>query len=192
MVACGSNDGSINIFQIPKSHPESIPESLKPKSKQVERYTVSELHKSPITAIEWSKNGMKLFSGDKAGCIVLTEIDFYMHICKSVEILNESYQVVQLSYSQQRLLVSTTYRSIICQKQDKWKVCQVGKKDRKILGTFGGLIYQNGPKTSDAVLYCTRPGLRIWVADCDGNVNKTLLFKVDVKNYLFQYSDAVL
>jgi hypothetical protein len=94
-----------------------------------------------------------------------------------VEILNESYQVVQLSYSQQRLLVSTTYRSIICQKQDKWKVCQVGKKDRKILGTFGGLIYQNGPKTSDAVLYCTRPGLRIWVADCDGNVNKTLLFK---------------
>ncbi|RZC43344.1 WD repeat-containing protein, partial [Asbolus verrucosus] len=177
MVACGSNDGSINIFQIPKSHPDSIPESLKPKSKQVERYTVSDLHKSPITAIEWSKNGMKLFSGDKMGCIVLTEIDFYMHICKSVEILNESYQVVQLSYSQQRLLVSTTYRSIICQRQEKWKVCQVGKKDRKILGTFGGLIYQNGPKTSDAVLYCTRPGLRIWVADCEGNVNKTLLFK---------------
>ncbi|XP_044270241.1 WD repeat-containing protein CG11141 [Tribolium madens] len=177
MVACGSNDGSINIFQIPKSHPDSIPENLRPKSKQVERFTVSDLHKCAVTAIEWSKNGMKLFSGDKNGCIVLTEIDFYMHICKSVEILNESYEVVQLSYSQQRLLVSTTYRSIICQRHGKWKVCQVGKKDRKILGPFGGLIHQNGPKTNDAVLYCTRPGLRIWVADCDGNVNKTLLFK---------------
>ncbi|KAJ3660359.1 hypothetical protein Zmor_004810 [Zophobas morio] len=177
MVACGSNDGSINIFQIPKSHPDCIPESLKPKGKQVERYTVTDLHKSPITAIEWAKNGMKLFSGDKGGCIVLTEIDFYMHICKSMEILNESYEVVQLSYSQQRLLVSTTYRSIICQRQEKWKVCQVGKKDRKILGPFGGVIYQSGPKTTDAVLYCTRPGLRIWVADYDGNVNKTLLFK---------------
>ncbi|EEZ99531.1 WD repeat-containing protein CG11141-like Protein [Tribolium castaneum] len=177
MVACGSTDGCINIFQIPKSHPDSIPDNLKPKSKQVERFTVSDLHKCPVTALEWSKNGMKLFSGDKNGCIVLTEIDFYMHICKSAEILNESYQVIQLSYSQQRLLVSTTYRSIICQRLDKWKVCQVGKKDRKILGPFGGLIHQNGPKTTDAVLYCTRPGLRIWVADCDGNVNKTLLFK---------------
>lgn len=78
MVACGSKDGSINIFQIPKSHPDGIPESLKPKGKQVERYTVSDLHKLPISAIEWSKNGMKLFSGDKSGCIVLTEIDFYM------------------------------------------------------------------------------------------------------------------
>lgn len=78
MVACGNNVGNISIFQIPKSFPESIPENLKPKNKQVERYTVTDLHKTPITALEWSKNGMKLFSGDKIGCVVLTEIDFYM------------------------------------------------------------------------------------------------------------------
>ncbi|VEN41927.1 unnamed protein product [Callosobruchus maculatus] len=177
MVACGNNLGNISIFQIPKSHPESIPENLKPKNKQVERYTVTELHNAPISALEWSKNGMKLFSGDKNGCIVLTEIDFYMHICKSSEILNESYEVVQLSYNQQRLLVSTTYRSIICQQLDKWKVSQVGTKDRKILGKFGGIVFQHGYKLSDTYLYCTRPGLRIWVADVDGNVQKTLLFK---------------
>ncbi|KAJ8955967.1 hypothetical protein NQ314_006816 [Rhamnusium bicolor] len=177
MVACGNNVGNISIFQIPKSHPETLPENLRPKNKQVERYTVTELHKSPISAIEWSKNGMKLFSGDKNGCVVLTEIDFYMHICKSVEILNEAYEVVQLSYNLQRLLVSTTYRSIICQKLNGWKVCQVGKKDRKVLGSFGGIIFQNGYKTSDTCLYCTRPGLRIWISDIDGNVQKTLLFK---------------
>lgn len=78
MVACGNTLGNISIFQIPKSHPDSLPENLKPKNKQVERYTVTELHKAPISAIEWSKNGMKLFSGDKSGCVVLTEIDFYM------------------------------------------------------------------------------------------------------------------
>lgn len=78
MVACGTVDGNISIFQIPKLCPEWIPECLKPKNKQVERYTVSELHKSSISALEWSKNGMKLFSGDKNGVVVLTEIDFYM------------------------------------------------------------------------------------------------------------------
>lgn len=78
MVACGNKEGSISIFQIPKSHPESLPESLRPKNKQIERYTVSELHNAPITALEWAKNGMKLFSGDKSGHVVLTEIDFYM------------------------------------------------------------------------------------------------------------------
>jgi hypothetical protein len=44
----------------------------------VERYTISGLHTSPVTAIEWSMNGMKMFSGDKSGLVVLTEIDFYM------------------------------------------------------------------------------------------------------------------
>lgn len=132
MLAVGNRDGNVNIFQLPKVPPESLPLSLRPKDKQVERYSVSEMHKGQVTALEWSKNGMKLFSGDATGHVVLTEIDFYMHLCKSCEILDEAYAVVQLNYLQQRLLVSTTYRSIICQKQDKWRVCQVGKKDRKL------------------------------------------------------------
>lgn len=119
------------------------------------------------------------------------------HLCKSAEILNETYEVVQLSYYQHNLLISTTYRSIICQKMDKQKVSQVGKKDRKMyytiitkkinfynskfdcsLGRFGGIFYKNGLRASDTVLYCTRPGLRIWVSDTEGCVQKTLLFKV--------------
>lgn len=177
MVACGNQNGNITIFQIPKQFPDSLPQSLKPKQEQVERYTVSDLHKAPITAIEWAKNGMKLFSGDKNGCVVLTEIDFYLHMCKSLEVLNEAYEVVQLSYAQQRLLISTTFRSIVCYQLDKWKICQIGKKDRKILGKFGCLLYQYGFKPTDLLLYCTRPGLRIWISDFEGNVQKTLLFK---------------
>lgn len=81
MVACGNKKGNISIFQIPKSHPDGLPDSLKPKNKQVERYSVTELHSGAITALEWSKNGMKLFSGDKNGLVVITEIDFYMVRC---------------------------------------------------------------------------------------------------------------
>ncbi|KRT79596.1 hypothetical protein AMK59_8493 [Oryctes borbonicus] len=177
MLACGNSAGNVNIFQVPKSHPENLPEKLKPKNKQVERYTVADMHKGPVSALEWSKNGMKLFSGDRNGLVILTELDFYMHICKSVEVLNESYEVVQLSYYQQNLLISTTYRSIVCQREGKWKVSQVGKKDRKVLGKFGGTFYNNGIRPKDVILYCTRPGLRIWQSDVQGNVQQTLLFK---------------
>lgn len=78
MVAAGSDQGTITVFQIPKKPPDSLPDELKPKNKSVERFTINGLHLSRITEIEWSQNGMKLFSGDKNGVVVLTEIDFYM------------------------------------------------------------------------------------------------------------------
>jgi hypothetical protein len=47
--------------------------------------------------------------------------------------LNEKYEIVQLSYSQQLLIVSTLYRSIVCcHREDQWKVAQVGQKERKV------------------------------------------------------------
>lgn len=75
--------------------------------------------------------------------------ELLQHVCKSVEILNESYEVVQLSYKQQYLLISTTFRSIICFHSDKWKVCQVGKKDRKMWVSFLGIL---GCNTFDFVV----------------------------------------
>lgn len=78
MVAAGTDHGTVTVFQIPKAPPEGIPDILKPKNKQVERFTINGLHGAPITTIEWSQNGMKLFSGDRNGLVVLTEIDFYM------------------------------------------------------------------------------------------------------------------
>lgn len=83
MVAAGTDQGTITVFQIPKQPPDSVPDSLKPKNKQVERFTIDGLHAVPITAIEWSQNGMKLFSGDRNGVVVLTEMDFYMVMFKN-------------------------------------------------------------------------------------------------------------
>ncbi|KAK3921074.1 WD repeat-containing protein [Frankliniella fusca] len=186
MIAAGTSTGVVSVFLVPKAAPDNIPELFKTSSKkQVERYTVVDLHCSPITAVEWSPNGMKLFSGDQRGVIVLTEIDFYMHLSKSVEILNEKYEVVQLSYNSQTqlLLVSTLFRTILCHRNangSTWNVSQVGNKERKILGKMGATFFHNPDNPRFPVVYCSRPGLRLWTANKDGVVQKTLMFKDSV------------
>ncbi|XP_015594722.1 WD repeat-containing protein CG11141 [Cephus cinctus] len=183
MVAVGNDQGVVSVFQIPKNPPDSLPDSLKPKQKkQVERYTIAGLHKSAVTAVEWSKNGMKLFSGDKDGLVVLTEIDFYMHLSKSSELLNEKYSVVQLSYQQGHLLVSTVFRTILVNRSQNDKVSQVGQKERKMLGRLGATFGPCQDHTRDPVIYASRPGLRLWQADKFGTVLKTLIFKDAVRS----------
>ncbi|KAJ0173923.1 hypothetical protein K1T71_010069 [Dendrolimus kikuchii] len=186
MVGAGNAAGQVTVFQIPKEHPENIPDTLKPKIEpKVERYTIGDLHKSKITAIEWSKNGMRLFSGDKNGVIIMTEIDFYMHLCKSMEIVNEGHQIVQMSYYQNTLLVSSVYRSIVCEKREsKWHVNQLGKKERKSLCALGAVFQYSYARGGPAHAYCARPGLRLWRADKQGEVLQTLLFKEAITNPL--------
>ncbi|KAG7198659.1 hypothetical protein KM043_006016 [Ampulex compressa] len=183
MVAAGNEQGVITVFQIPKSPPDSLPDSLKPKQKkQVERYSISGLHKSAVTTVEWSKNGMKLFSGDQDGLVVLTEIDFYMHLSKSSELLNEKYSVVQLSYQQGLLLVSTILRTIVVNRNENGKVTQVGQKERKTLGKLGAVFGCRQNYVQDLAIYASRPGLRLWQADKTGTVLKTLIFKDAIRS----------
>ncbi|XP_028171814.1 WD repeat-containing protein CG11141 isoform X3 [Ostrinia furnacalis] len=189
MVGAGNAAGQVTVFQIPKEHPENIPDDFKPKVEpKVERYTIGDLHKSKITAIEWSKNGMRLFSGDKNGVIIMTEIDFYMHLCKSQEIVNEGHEIVQMSYCQSALLVSSVYRSIVCARADaRWRVSQLGKKERRSLCALGGVwqhSYARGGAAGAAAAFCARAGLRVWRADAAGTVHQTLLFKEAISNPL--------
>ncbi|XP_014488983.1 PREDICTED: WD repeat-containing protein CG11141 [Dinoponera quadriceps] len=183
MVAAGNEHGVITVFQIPKSPPDTLPDSLKPKQKkQVERYSINGLHKNAVTAVEWSKNGMKLFSGDQDGLVVLTEIDFYMHLSKSSQLLNEKYSVVQLSYQQGLLLVSTTLRTILVNRNENGRIIQVGQKERKTLGKLGAVFGYRQNYVQEPVIYASRPGLRLWQADKVGTVLKTLIFKDAVRS----------
>ncbi|XP_072942692.1 WD repeat-containing protein CG11141 [Epargyreus clarus] len=186
MVGAGNAAGQVTVFQIPKEHPENVPDTFKPKVEpKVERYTIGDLHKSKITAIEWSKNGMRLFSGDKNGVIIMTEIDFYMHLCKSMEIVNEEHEIVQMSYYQNTLLVSSMYRSIVCERRDsRWLVSQLGKKERRSLCALGAVFQYSYARGGAAAAYCARPGLRLWRADRNGDVLQTLLFKEAISNPL--------
>ncbi|XP_022123297.2 WD repeat-containing protein CG11141 [Pieris rapae] len=186
MVGAGNATGQVTVFQIPKEHPENVPDTFKPKVEpKVERYTIGDLHKSKITSIEWSKNGMRLFSGDKDGVIIMTEIDFYMHLCKSLEIVNEQHEIVQMSYCQNTLLVSSKYRSIVCERRDnRWHVSQLGKKERKSLSSLGAVFQYSYAQGGAPNAYCARAGLRLWRADRAGNVLQTLLFKEAISNPL--------
>ncbi|KNC24193.1 WD repeat-containing protein, partial [Lucilia cuprina] len=187
MVAAGNSCGQVNVFQIQKELPPDL-NLVAPctKSKPIERYTIRDLHHSAISCCEWSKNAMKLYSGDRNGVVVLTEFDYQAHISKSIEILSEAYEIVQLSAHQGFLLVSTLYRSIVCHrnaksnKNDNWIVTQIGKKDRKQLVDCGGTFFKQSSSTSNGKrprLICGRPNLRFWLADTEGNVEKTLLFR---------------
>lgn len=99
-----------------------------------------------------------------------------------------------MNVHQSYLLVSTLYRSIICKREQKntnensgdykWKISQIGKKDRKILYEFGATfrdrditINPNMIKKISQKIICSRPGLRLWLADIYGNVEQTLLYK---------------
>ncbi|ALC40857.1 CG11141 [Drosophila busckii] len=182
MVAAGSSSGQVSVFQIQKELPADL-DLVAPctRSKPIERYTIRDLHRCVVSCCEWSKNGMKLYSGDRQGVVVLTEFDYQTHLSKSLEILSEAYEIVQLSVHQTYLSVSTLYRCIVCQRDardGKWQVIQVGKKDRKQLIDCGGIFLKQTTTTDNLPqLISGRPGLRFWVADALGNVSKTIIFK---------------
>ncbi|KAH8285132.1 hypothetical protein KR054_005378 [Drosophila jambulina] len=201
MVAAGCANGQVSIFQIQKELPRDL-DLVAPctRSRPIERYTIRDLHKCVVSCCEWSKNGMKLYSGDRQGVVVLTEFDYQavstrttnisrktqtitnsleQHLSKSVEILSEAYEIVQLSVQQSHLLVATLYRCIVCQRDastSQWTITQVGKKDRKQLIDCGA-VFLKKPQDHKVQLVCGRPGLRFWVADIAGNVSKTVLFR---------------
>ena len=51
---------------------------------QLERFIVSDVHHVALTCLTWSTNGMKLFSGDKQGCVGCTEVDF-VEVCSFLQ-----------------------------------------------------------------------------------------------------------
>ncbi|KAH8373116.1 hypothetical protein KR009_012125 [Drosophila setifemur] len=185
MVAAGCANGQVSVFQIQKELPRDL-DLVAPctRNRPIERYTIRDLHKCVVSCCEWSKNGMKLYSGDRQGVVVLTEFDYQAHLSKSVEILSEAYEIVQLSVHYSHLLVATLYRCILCQRDpatSQWNIIQVGKKDRKQLIDCGA-IFVRTLSNNMAQIVCGRPGLRFWVADITGNVSKTVLFRDAVLN----------
>ncbi|XP_076442661.1 tectonin beta-propeller repeat-containing protein 2-like [Babylonia areolata] len=169
-VAAGMASGMLCIFFIPG------PISL--AKKQLQKFDVRSVHKHYISCVEWSTNGMKLFTGDKAGNVVVTEVDFYQGQCKSCLLLVEPpTEVVQLHYDHRVLLVSTRHRSFLCRLDTTGHLTQVGQQDRKTQGNFGAAMIPGLRKVDNVQLYAVRPGCRVWLSDIHGNVLHTYMFK---------------
>lgn len=71
LVAAGTASGRVAVFQLVSSLPG--------RNKQLRRFDVTGIHKNSITALAWSPNGMKLFSGDDKGKIVYSSLDLDQH-----------------------------------------------------------------------------------------------------------------
>ncbi|XP_054827106.1 tectonin beta-propeller repeat-containing protein 2 [Eublepharis macularius] len=168
LVAVGTASGKIAIFQLVSSLPG--------RNKQLRRFDVSGIHKSSITALAWSPNGMKLFSGDDKGKIVYSALDLDQGRCHSSLVLEEPSSIVQLDYSQKVLLVSTLQRSLLFYTEVK-AVKQIGTQPRKSTGKMGACFIPGLCKQSDLTLFAARPGIRLWKSDVHGTVQATFILK---------------
>lgn len=168
LVAAGTASGRVAVFQLVSSLPG--------RNKQLRRFDVTGVHKNSITALAWSPNGMKLFSGDDKGKIVYSSLDLDQGVCSSQLVLEEPSSIVQLDYSQKVLLVSTLQRSLLFHTEEQ-SVRQVGAQPRKSTGKFGACFIPGLCKQSDLTLYASRPGLRLWKADVHGTVQATFILK---------------
>ncbi|BFZ11505.1 hypothetical protein BsWGS_14546 [Bradybaena similaris] len=161
--------GDLSVYFIP-----GVNSFLK---RQLQKFEVKDIHRHYVTCLEWSTNGMKLYSGDKNGLVVTTEVDFFEGQCRSSILLVEtSSEIIQLDYKHKLLMVSTRQRSFIVRLDLKCQVIPIGTKDRKILGPFGACFLPGMCKADDARLYAARPGCRLWLADVSGVVVNTHIF----------------
>uniref|UniRef100_A0A8D0EPP2 HPS5-like beta-propeller domain-containing protein n=1 Tax=Strix occidentalis caurina TaxID=311401 RepID=A0A8D0EPP2_STROC len=168
LVAVGTASGRVAVFQLVSSLPG--------RNKQLRRFDVAGIHKSSITALAWSPNGMKLFSGDDKGKIVYSALDLDQGVCNSSLVLEEPSSIVQLDYNQKVLLVSTLQRTLLFYTEEK-SVKQVGTQPRKNSGKFGACFIPGLCKQSDLTLFAARPGLRLWKSDVHGAVQATFILK---------------
>uniref|UniRef100_A0A8C3W329 Tectonin beta-propeller repeat containing 2 n=1 Tax=Catagonus wagneri TaxID=51154 RepID=A0A8C3W329_9CETA len=168
LVAAGTASGRVAVFQLVSSLPG--------RNKQLRRFDVTGIHRNSITALAWSPNGMKLFSGDDRGKVVFSSLDLDQGACHSLLVLEEPTSIVQLDYSQKVLLVSTLQRSLLFYTEEK-SVRQVGTQPRKSTGKFGACFIPGLCKQSDLTLFASRPGLRLWKADVHGTVQATFILK---------------
>ncbi|KAJ7990937.1 hypothetical protein DPEC_G00292060 [Dallia pectoralis] len=168
LVAVGTASGQVALFQLVSQLPG--------RNKQLRRFDVVGFHKSPVTALAWSANGMKLFSGDEKGRVVYSALDLDQGVCNPVLLFEEPSAIVQLEYSQKVLLISSHKRSLLFYTQEQ-ALQQLGSKPRKSNGKYGACFQPGLCKQSDLLVYAARPGLRLWRTDVRGQVEDTLVLK---------------
>ncbi|XP_039251985.2 tectonin beta-propeller repeat-containing protein 2-like isoform X1 [Styela clava] len=168
--ALGTEEGRITLVIFPNGSTNS--------TRQVQKFSLGKVHPAEITCMEWSSNGMKLYTGDRKGNIYLIERDFEKDKCNVILIHSERQAIVDLSYRHMILLISTTERTVLLHtnKSKNEGLKPIGSKPFRS-GCFGSCFNPGSLSASDLQVFCTRPGYRIWIADTEGRVTNTLLLK---------------
>ncbi|XP_061236215.1 BLOC-2 complex member HPS5 isoform X2 [Neopsephotus bourkii] len=150
-----------------------------------ERIYVSSEHKGrKVTALHWDTAALRVFVGDHVGKVSAIKINtskqgkaaatFVMFPVQIITTVDS--RVVQLDYLDGRLLISSLTRTYLCdtERQKFWKI---GNKERD--GEFGACFFPAGKSSGNQqpLIYCARPGSRLWEVNFDGEVQSTHQFK---------------
>ncbi|NXC99373.1 HPS5 protein, partial [Certhia familiaris] len=150
-----------------------------------ERIYVSSEHKGrKVTALCWDTAALRVFVGDHVGKVSAIKINtskqgkaaatFVMFPVQIITTVDS--RVVQLDYLDGRLLISSLTRTYLCdtERQKFWKI---GNKERD--GEFGACFFPAGKNSGNQqpLIYCARPGSRMWEVNFDGEVQSTHQFK---------------
>uniref|UniRef100_A0AAR2JCH6 Hermansky-Pudlak syndrome 5 protein homolog n=1 Tax=Pygocentrus nattereri TaxID=42514 RepID=A0AAR2JCH6_PYGNA len=155
-----------------------------------ERACVSWEHRGQaITALCWDTAALRVFIGDMGGKVSFLRAGssklgkgtaFVIFPVQTVTTVDS--RVVQLGYLEGRLLVSSLSRCYLCD-TEREKFWRVGNKERD--GEYGACFcpqqQQAGLRgvtgATSHLLFCARPGSRVWEANFNGEVLSTHQFK---------------
>ncbi|NWR49052.1 HPS5 protein, partial [Regulus satrapa] len=152
-----------------------------------ERIYVSSEHKGrKVTALCWDTAALRVFVGDHVGKVSAIKINtskqgkaaatFVMFPVQIITTVDS--RVVQLDYLDGRLLISSLTRTYLLyffpSREKFWKI---GNKERD--GEFGACFFPAGKNSGNQqpLIYCARPGSRMWEVNFDGEVQSTHQFK---------------
>ncbi|XP_051004553.1 BLOC-2 complex member HPS5 [Acomys russatus] len=149
-----------------------------------ERVHVSSEHKGrKVTALCWDTAVLRVFVGDHVGKVSAIKLNtlkqakaaatFVMFPVQTITTVDSC--VVQLDYSDGRLLVSSLTRSFLCD-TEREKFWRIGSKERD--GEYGACFFPaKCAGGQQPMIYCARPGSRMWEVNFDGEVLSTHQFK---------------
>ncbi|XP_042638628.1 Hermansky-Pudlak syndrome 5 protein [Orycteropus afer afer] len=149
-----------------------------------ERIYVSSEHKGrKVTALCWDTAILRVFVGDNMGKVSAIKLNtskqakaaaaFVMFPVQTITTVDSS--VVQLDYLDGRLLISSLNRSFLCD-TEREKFWKIGSKERD--GEYGACFFPGRCSGSQQpLIYCARPGSRMWEVNFDGDVISTHQFK---------------
>ncbi|KAM4553534.1 BLOC-2 complex member HPS5 [Fundulus diaphanus] len=150
-----------------------------------ERVSVSSEHRGhSVTCLCWDTSALRVFVGDSAGKVSCLRAGssklgkgsaFVIFPVQTITTVDS--RVVQLGYHDGRLLVSSLSRCYLCD-TEKEKFWRVGNKERD--GEYGACFFSQSRGLlvgQPPLLYCARPGSRMWEANFNGEVLSTHQFK---------------
>ncbi|PNJ47540.1 BLOC-2 complex member HPS5 isoform X1 [Pongo abelii] len=153
------------------------------RGKPEQMYVSSEHKGRRVTALCWDTAILRVFVGDHTGKVSAIKLNtskqakaaaaFVMFPVQTITTVDSC--VVQLDYLDGRLLISSLTRSFLCD-TEREKFWKIGNKERD--GEYGACFFPGRCSGGQQpLIYCARPGSRMWEVNFDGEVISTHQFK---------------